>query len=119
MTRGSAASVFGRTAGLAAITVVQTYWFLQPGPLAFKGLIALIVVISLSRPSGGLLIFAGLAPLSTAIATLCGANALGGQFLEQIALGVGAGVILHGIREQGRTRTGAPALFMAAVAIAS
>ena len=64
MTRGSAASVFGRTAGLAAIILLETYWFWQAGPLAFKGLVALIVGVSLARPAVGLLIFAALAPLS-------------------------------------------------------
>ena len=120
VTRSSAAWVVGRFAGLAAIALLQTYWFLQPVPVAARVLAAVLVVLSISRPVSGLLIFAGLAPLSTPIASLCGGGAwLGVQLLEQLTLGVGAGVLLRGGSIEGRTRIGAPALFMAVVAIAS
>lgn len=120
MTRGSAASGVGRVAGLAAIVLLQTYWFLQPVPLAAKGLAALLLLASLVQPSSGLLAFAGLAPVSSAIAGLCGGGAgLGGQLLEQMALSVGAGVLLRGGPTDGPTRIGAPAALMTVVAGAS
>jgi hypothetical protein len=118
MKPGSRASVVGRVAGLAAIASLQTYWFLQPTPLAFKGLAALLVVVSITTPASGLLIFAGLSPLSTVLARLCGSE-LGAQLLEQMALAVGAGALMRSGPPDGRTRIGAPAMLVAVVALAS
>lgn len=108
-----------RAAGALAIASLQIYWFLQPVALPLKGFALLLVAVSVVRPAAGLLAFAGLAPISTVIATLCGAPGMGGQLLEQMALGVGAGALLRGRPPEGRTRIGAPALFMAVVAVAS
>jgi hypothetical protein len=106
--------------GLTTIVLLQFYWFLQPVPLPAKVLVAAFVVVSIARPASGLLVFAGVAPLSTAVAGLCGGGAwLGAQLLEQLALGVGTGGRVRGGASDGRTRIGAPALFMAAVATAS
>jgi O-antigen ligase len=114
------AAVAGRVIGLMTVGLLQAYWFLQPVPLTAKGLIALFLAVSLWRPTPGVLAFAGLAPLSTLIAKLCGAGpALGGQLLEQMALSVGAGVLIRSRWAGDRTRIGAPATFMAVVAIAS
>jgi hypothetical protein len=85
----------------------------------FKGLAALAIVLSVARPSIGLLVFAGLAPLSTPIANLYGAYGMGAQLIEQSALGIGAGVLLRSGSTGGETRIGAPALFMALVAVSS
>lgn len=113
-------SQIGRAAGLVAIGALQLYWFLQPLPLAAKVLAAVFVVVAIRQPAWGLLVFAGLSPLSTVIASLCGGGAgLGAQLLEQFALGVGAGVLVRDRSAEGRTRIGAPALFIAAVAMAS
>jgi len=113
-------SSVGRVAGLSAIALLQTYWFLQPVPLAAKAFAAVFVGISITKPDYGLLAFAGLAPLSAVLATVCGGGAgLSGQLLEQMALSAGAGVLLRAGGTDGRTRIGAPALFMAVVAVAS
>jgi len=120
LTQGAAASASGRVAGLAAIAALQTYWFLQPVPVAAKAVAGVVLLVSLAKPASGLLVFAGLAPLSTALATLCGGGTgLGGQLLEQMALSIGAGVVLRGGTPESRTRLGAPALLMAVVALAS
>ena len=114
--------VAGRIAGLVAIVFLQTYWFLQPVPIAAKGLVAVFLGLCIWRLEVGLLAFAGLAPISTAIARFCGGGAgLGGELLEQMALGVGMGVLIRrGLLESPtRTRTGAPALVIALVAFAS
>jgi O-antigen ligase len=119
VTRTPTASVVGRWVGLAAIILLQIYWFLEPAQFTFKALTAVIVGLSIARPSAGLLAFAGLAPLSTAIANLCGAYGMGARLIEQAALAVGAGALVWGGPANGRTRIGAPALFMAVVAVAS
>src|SRR3989304_6151445 len=113
------AAVMGRGAGLATLVSLEAYWFLQPGPLPFKALAALLVTASIVRPAVGLMAFAGLAPLSTTVADLCGAYGMGAQLFEQIALGLGAGLLAHGGRSDDRTRIGGPALLVSAVAIAS
>jgi hypothetical protein len=112
-------SVVARVTGLAVIGLLQVYWLLQPIPLNLKLLIAGMVAVSLVRPMYGLLIFAGTAPVSTAVALACGAYGLGGRMLEQLALGIGAGVVLHMKPAEGRTRIGRPAWFVALVALAS
>jgi hypothetical protein len=119
MMRGSRAWVAGRGVGLSAIVLLQTYWFLQPGPVALKAMAAALVILSIARPSSGLLVFAGLAPLSTAIVTLCCGYALGPQLIEQAALAVGVGTLLRSGPTDGRTRIGAPALLVSMVALAS
>jgi O-antigen ligase len=118
--QGSRLSFAGRIAGLIAIGALQAYWFAQPVPVPAKALAAAVVILSMIRPAYGLLIFAGLSPISPAVATLCGGGVgLGSQLLEQFALGVGAGVLVRGWSTEGRTRIGAPALFVAVVAVAS
>jgi len=107
-------------AGLAAVALLQTYWYLQPIPIAAKALTAGLLAGALVRPTFGMLAFAGLAPVSTAIANLCGgAPGLGAHLLEQMALAAAAGVLSRGGPTDGRTRIGAPAMLMAVVAMAS
>jgi O-antigen ligase len=120
VTRGLTASRIGRLALLAAIALLEAYWFLQPVPFAAKSLATSFLFLSLARPDYGLLSMAGLAPLSTMIAGLCGGGTgLGGQLLEQMALSVGAGVLVRPRHEEPRTRLGPPAMVMATVALAS
>jgi hypothetical protein len=119
VTRGSRAWGIGRAVGLSAIVLLQIYWFLQPVPFTLKALAASMVALSIARPSFGLLAFAGLAPISTAIANLCGAYGMGAQLIEQAALAVGAGALLRSGPTDGRTRIGAPALLVSVVAFAS
>jgi O-antigen ligase len=120
MIRTAAASSLGRVAGVTAIALLQAYWFLQPVPLAAKALAVVFLAVSMAGPASGLLVFAALSPLSTVIAGFCGGGpGLGGQMLEQMALSIGAGALLHSGPTEGRTRIGAPALFMAVVAVAS
>src|SRR5262245_49452276 len=106
-----------RTAGLVAIIGLQAYGFLQPDPLALRLLAALLTVLSILNPTSGLLAFAALAPLSTAIASVCGGPlGSGTQLIEQMALAVGLGTLVRGWRtDDGPTRIGAPALFIATV----
>jgi len=112
-------SVVARVTGLAVIGLLQAYWLFQPIPLGLKLLIASMLGVSLVRPGYGLLVFAGIAPLSTAVALLCGAGGLGGRMVEQLALGIGAGVLLQMKPREGRTRIGWPAWLVALVALAS
>jgi hypothetical protein len=109
----------GRAAGLVVIAGLLAYWFLQPAPLLQKGLAALLVAVSLARPANGLLIFAGLAPLSTAIGGLSGTAGMGSRFLELMALGVAAGTVVRRRRPEDVTRIGTPAMLLAVVAVAS
>lgn len=115
----SAVWVVARVTGLAIIGLLQGCWLLQPIPFDLKLLVASGVAVSLVRPAYGLLIFAGLAPLSTGIALVAGAGGLGGRMLEQLALGIGAGVLLHMKPADGGTHIGRPAWCVAVVALAS
>jgi len=117
-THGSAEAA-AKAAGLAVIAALEAYWFLQPVPFPFKALVALLVVIAVARPAAGLLVFAGLAPLSTVIADLCGASGMGAPLLKQAALGIGAGALLWGGLRNDRTRIGPPAMLLATVGAAS
>ena len=115
---GRVVSFGGRVAGLAVIFALHAYWFLQPIPTGFKTLAAAFVVLSLLRPAWGLIAFAAIAPLSTALATQLGGAGMGAQLLEQLALALAAGVLLQ--RSPGTpTRIGAPALAVAAITVAS
>jgi hypothetical protein len=109
----------GRAVGVVAVAGLLVYWFLQPAALALKSLAFVLVGVAVISPVAGLLAFAGLAPLSTTIAALCGAPGMGAQLLELMALGAGAGAILRGPPPGGRTRIGPAALFLAGVALAS
>ena len=111
-------SITGRVAGLAAIAALHAYWFLQPIPTTFKVLAAGLVVFSLVRPAAGLIAFAAIAPLSTVIANHFGGFGMGAQLLEQVALAISAGVLLHRSFDT-PTRIGAPAAVVAAVSLAS
>jgi hypothetical protein len=85
----------GRAVGVVAVAGLLVYWFLQPAALALKSLAFVLVGVAVISPVAGLLAFAGLAPLSTTIAALCGAPGMGAQLLELMALGAGAGVAPH------------------------
>ena len=97
----------GRAASVVPIVGLLIDWFIQPIAFPLKSLAFLLVGTSIVNPAAGLLAFAGLAPLSTAMAGLCGAPGMGGQLLELMALGAGAGAIFHGPPPGGRTRIGA------------
>jgi O-antigen ligase len=120
VTRRSVGSRVGQAAGLTAIALLHGYFLIQPFPVAAKILAALFLLASLVKPDAGLLVFAGLAPLSSAIAGLCGGGTgLGAQLLEQMALAIAAGVLVRARSPGIRTRIGPPALLMAVVAAAS
>jgi len=104
---------------LVVIALLLAYWFLQPVSLALKGLATVLVVIGVARPVFGVLTFAGLAPLSTAIAALFGGAGLGGQLLEVMALAIGAGVIVSRGTTARPTHLGRPGLLMAVLTLAS
>ena len=108
-----------RAIALAIVAALQAFWFFQPAPLNLELLITAGLAVSLLRPAYGLVCFAAVAPLSTTIAGLCGDSSLGGRMLEQLALGVGAGALLHLAPADGRTWMGRPAWFVALVAVAS
>ena len=113
------ARVAGRLIGLAAIAAWLAYGFTQPAPLLFKGISAALVAVSVVSPTWGLVAFAGLAPVSIALANSLGAFGLSGQLLEQAALAIGAGTMVRAFRPEERTRIGAPAAVVASIAVAS
>ena len=119
-TRGLVASRVARGAGLAAIALLNTYFLLQPFPIAAKVLAELVLALSVVSPGTGLLVLAGLAPLSSAIGGLSGGGgAFGTQMLEQMALAIGAGALVRRKVPETRTRIGSPAFLLAIVAVAS
>ena len=57
---------------LALLGLLQAAWFISSVPVPLKIGVAALAVIAAFRPAWGLLIWAGLAPLTTSIAGLVG-----------------------------------------------
>lgn len=91
----------------------------QPLPWLAKGIVVALAALSTANPLAGLLIFAGLAPVTTALAALLGAAGGGTVLLEQLALSATLGPFLHRRLGGGGTRLGGPAIAAAIVAATS
>ncbi|MEO6223008.1 MAG: O-antigen ligase family protein [Vicinamibacterales bacterium] len=103
---------------LALLGLIQVSWWVSsvPGPLRIGA--ASLLVIAAFRPSVALMIWAGLAPLTTSIAEFTNAPLLGAQLLEVMTAAVITGAAVRPATAP-RTRLALPAVLMAAVAIAS
>jgi hypothetical protein len=97
---------------------MQTAWFISNVPLPLKIGIAGLSAIAVFRPAWALLIWAGLAPLSTSIAGLVDMPTLGAQLLEAMTVAVITGVVVR-YTTGAPTRLALPAIWMSVVAIAS
>ena len=103
---------------LALLSLFPITWFLSSVPLALKAGVAALLVVAAFRPGLALVIFAGLAPLSTSITGLTGLPSLGAALLEAMTMSIVFGVVVRYPTGPG-TRLALPAIFMGAVAIAS
>ena len=103
---------------LALLALMQTAWFISNVPLPLKIGIAGLSAIAVFRPGWALLIWAGLAPLSTSIAALVDDAPRGALLLEAMTVGVITGVVAR-YTTGTPTRLALPALWMGVVAIAS
>ncbi|HUR21441.1 MAG TPA: hypothetical protein VMZ90_11570, partial [Vicinamibacterales bacterium] len=104
--------------GLALLGLLQTAWFLSSVPLPLKIGTAGLAALALFRPAWALLVWAGLAPLSTSIASLVDHSPAGAQLLEFMTAALITGVVVR-YTTGPPTRLALPALWMGAVAIAS
>jgi len=103
---------------LALLGLLQTAWFISSVPLPLKAGIAGLAVLAVCRPPWALLVWAGLAPLTTSIAGLVGTETLGAELLEAMTWAVITGVAVR-YTPGAPTRLAVPALWMAIVAMAS
>ena len=103
---------------LALLGLLQTAWYISSVPLALKVGVAGLAALAVCRPPWALLIWAGLAPLTTSIAGLAGPETLGAQLLEAMTWAVITGVAVR-FTPGAPTRLAVPALWMGIVAIAS
>src|SRR6185436_13856332 len=103
---------------LALLGLLQIAWFISSVPVALRIGTAGLLVVAALRPGWALLIWAGLAPLTTSIASLVGVPTLGAQLLEAMTAPVIMGVVARYTTDT-PTRLALPALWMSVVAIAS
>ena len=103
---------------LALLSLFPITWFISTVPLALKAGVAVLLAVAAFRPGLALLIWAGMAPLSTSIAGLTGLPNLGAQLLEAMTASILLGVVGRYPRSPS-THVALPAIFMSAVAIAS
>ena len=109
-----------RLAGAAALLLIQTAWWLHPVPLAAKAIGMAFLGLGLANPPAALLAFAGLAPFTTVLASLTGADYGGPWLLEQMALAcIIGGLLGRGAGTRPATALGWPAAMAAVVAMAS
>ena len=103
---------------LTLLGLMQTAWFISNVPLLLKLGIAGLTAIAVCRPTLALLIWAGLAPLTTSIVSLVSATTLGAQLLEAMTVAVITGVVVR-YTTGAPTRLALPAVWMSVVAVAS
>ena len=104
---------------LGLLGLLHTAWFISGVvPVPLKAGVAGLLVVAAIRPGWALLIWAGLAPLTTSIASFTSGPNLGALLLEAMTLAVITGVVLRyttGVP----TRLALPALWLGIVAMAS
>lgn len=108
-----------RVLGLAAGAALFVSWQLTPVPIILKALPLGLFVLSLVRPSAGLLVMAGLGPVIGALAFALASPFGGTHAFEQLVLAVVIGAGLRTWRDAVPLQLSEPALFLAAVAVAS
>ena len=111
----AACRVFGVTAAAAFLVA----WQLSPVPLVLKVVPAALVVLTLVRPSAGLLVTAGLGPVIGALAVRLASPYGATHAFEQLVLAVLLGAGLRVWRRPVPLQLAEPALLMASVAIGS
>lgn len=106
------------TTALMLLGLLQVAWLIADVPFPLKLGSSALLMLAVARPALSLLVWAGLAPLTTSIAGLAGAPLIGALLLEVSTLAVITGtVVRHTISPP--TRLAIPALWMGAVAVAS
>jgi len=105
-------------AALALLGLLLAAWLISDVPLTLKVGVAALLALATWSPGRALLVWVGLAPLTTSIAGLAGTPLLGAQLLEFMTLAVIAGTVARHTTKV-RTRLALPALVMGAVAVAS
>ena len=103
---------------LAVLGLMQTAWMISSVPLALKLGVGALLVVAALRPGWALLLWAGLAPLTTSLAGLAGNPALGARLLEGMTVAVIAGAVVR-YTAGTPTRLALPALWFGVVALAS
>jgi O-antigen ligase len=104
---------------LAAAIGADVTWLLRPGPLVLKVLHFAFLTIAVVRPLNALLVLAGLGPLAWEIATLLAKDFSGERLLEEAVVAVVTGALVHWRSTDTPSRTAAPALAVAVLAITS
>src|SRR5687767_4212650 len=97
---------------------MHTTWFISSVPASLKIGVAGLLVIAAIRPGWALLLWAGLAPLTTSIASLTSGPDAGAQLLEAMTAAVITGAVLR-VTTSPPTRLALPALWLGVVALAS
>lgn len=103
---------------LAVLSLFPITWFISSVPLALKVGVAGLLAVAAIRPGLALLIWAGMAPLSTSLAGLTGLPSLGAALLEVMTTSVIFGAVVRSPIGP-PTHMALPAIFMSSVAIAS
>jgi len=115
------ASILGafRVLGLAAGAALFVSWQLTPVPIILKVLPMGLLVLSLVRPSAGLLVMAGLGPVIGGLGVVLASRFGATHAFEQLVLAVVIGAGLRMWRATVPLQLTEPALLLAAVAVAS
>ncbi len=108
-----------RGAGLALALVLLVAWTLQPVPALVRVLPACLLLLSVVRPTAGLVFLAGIGPMANAISLWAQSPVAGIRLLEQLVLALVTGAGLRWWRHPLAVRLGAPAALLAASAAAS
>src|SRR5688500_11798476 len=103
---------------LALLGLLSAAWFTSGAPVPLKAGVAGLLVVAAARPGWALMIWAGLAPLTTSIASFTSGPGLGARLLEAMTIAVITGVVLR-YTSGAPTRLALPALWLGIVAIAS
>ena len=94
-------------------------WLSQPLPVLIRFSPAALLALSILRPFEGLLVVAGLGPMANALSAWCHSPFPGSRFLEQLVVAFVVGAAARGWRSGANSRVTAPAVLLAASAVAS
>ena len=103
---------------LALLGLLHTAWFSSSVSPSLKIGVAGLLMVAAIRPGWALLVWAGLAPLTTSIASLTSGPGAGAQLLEAMTAAVITGAVLRPAAGA-PTRLALPALWLGVVALAS
>lgn len=108
-----------RGSALIVVLFLQACWLAMPTPIGLKAAVIVLALASVWSPPAGLLVFAGLSPLSTVLNDLSGAGLPSMRLLEQLALAVALGALARYFTRTDHSRLGAPMALLGAVTFAS